>query len=462
VFVEPEKGVRVEDISMDFEYSPATTKGSFRCNDEQLNRIWEVGEYTMFLTTREFFVDGIKRDRWAWSGDAIQSYLMNYYLFFDSDTVKRTIYLLRGKDPVTSHINTILDYTFYWFLSINDYYLYTGDEAFVRAVYPRMKSLMEFVLSRTNAEGMVEGLAGDWVFVDWPDGYLDKKGELSFEQVLFCRSLETMAQCSALAGEKAESEKYRELSVSLREKIESAFWCESKKALVHNRVGGVPSDTVTRYANMFAVLYGYLSPEKEQEIKSNVLYNEQVMSIVTPYMRFYELEALCKLGEQRKVLEEIKSYWGGMINEGATTFWEKYNPAQSGSEHYSMYNRPFGKSLCHAWGASPVYLLGRYYLGVSPTAAGYREFEIRPQLGGLEWMEGSVPTPKGKIDVTVSRKQITVETSEGEGFLYFESSKKPKIQSGNGTTVEALGGNSYRVRISKESGQAVVSYRNPQ
>lgn len=37
---------------------------------------------------------------------------MNYYLFFDSETVKRTIWQLRGKDPVTSHINTIMDYTF--------------------------------------------------------------------------------------------------------------------------------------------------------------------------------------------------------------------------------------------------------------------------------------------------------------------------------------------------------------
>ena len=63
------------------------------------------------LTTREFFIDGIKRDRWVWSGDAIQSYLMNYYLFFDNETVKRTIWLLRGKDPVTSHSNTTVSYT---------------------------------------------------------------------------------------------------------------------------------------------------------------------------------------------------------------------------------------------------------------------------------------------------------------------------------------------------------------
>ena len=94
---------------MEYEFLPEDYRGSFRCNDEELNRIWEVGAYTMHLTTREFFIDGIKRDRWVWSGDAIQSYLMNYYLFFDSETVKRTIWLLRGKDPVTSHTNTIMD-----------------------------------------------------------------------------------------------------------------------------------------------------------------------------------------------------------------------------------------------------------------------------------------------------------------------------------------------------------------
>lgn len=119
---------------MDYEYAPFDTErsGSFRCSDEELNHIWDVAAYTMDLTTREFFMDGIKRDRWTWSGDAIQSYLMNYYLRFDTECVKRTIRQLRGKDPVTAHVNTIMDYTFYWFKSIYDYYLYTADIAFVR------------------------------------------------------------------------------------------------------------------------------------------------------------------------------------------------------------------------------------------------------------------------------------------------------------------------------------------
>ena len=89
---------------------------------------------------------------WVWSGDAVQSYLMNYYLFFDSPTVKRTTRLLRGKDPVTAHTNTIMDYTLYWFNGIYDYYLYSGDKEFVKEIYPKMQTMMDYVLGRTNKE----------------------------------------------------------------------------------------------------------------------------------------------------------------------------------------------------------------------------------------------------------------------------------------------------------------------
>lgn len=41
-----------------------------------------------------------------------------------------------------------------------------------------------------------------------------------------------------------------------------------------------------------------------------------------------------------------------------------------------MYGRKFGKSLCHAWGASPIYLLGKYYLGIKPTSAGYATYLV--------------------------------------------------------------------------------------
>ncbi|HVS95357.1 MAG TPA: hypothetical protein VHE54_02695, partial [Puia sp.] len=416
--------IHVDSVSMLFEYAPLAVRGSFRCSDPEINRIWDVAAYTFHLNTREFFIDGIKRDRWSWSGDAYQSYLMNYYLFFDSATVKRTLWALRGKDPVTSHINTIMDYSFYWFMGIYDYYRYTGDSAFIRLCYPRMVSLMNWVLGRRDANGWLQGLPGDWLFIDWADG-LSKQGELSFEQMVFVRSLETMRLCAAIAGDAEGADRYGRLAGTLRPKLFTDFWDPRREAFVHQRIDGEQGRTITRYTNMFGIFFGYLDSLQRQEVKRNVLLNDSIQHITTPYMQFYELEALCAMGEQRRVLDRMKAYWGGMLALGATSFWEKYDPSEKGVRQYAMYGRPFGKSLCHAWGASPLYLLGKYYLGIRPAAPGYARYTVEPVLAGLEWMEGTVPTPRGNIGLSCNRRQIRVHAVTGEGVLRFPSRTRP-------------------------------------
>ena len=444
--------VSVDSVSMLFEYAPLAVRGSFRCSDPEVNRIWDVAAYTFHLNTREFFIDGIKRDRWIWSGDAYQSYLMNYYLFFDSATVKRTLWALRGKDPVTSHINTIMDYSFYWFMGIYDYYRYTGDTAFVRQCYPRMVSLMDWILGRRDPQGWLQGLPGDWLFIDWADG-LSKKGELSFEQLLFVRSLETMRLCAAIAGDGGGAAMYGRLAGTLRPRLFTDFWDPRREAFIHQRVDGMQGKTITRYTNMFGIFFGYLDSLQRREVKKNVLLNDSIQQITTPYMQFYELEALCAMGEQKQVLSRMKAYWGGMLSLGATSFWEKYDFLEKGVQQYAMYGRPFGKSLCHAWGASPLYLLGKYYLGVRPTAPGYAGYTVEPVLGGLKWMEGEVPTPHGNIKVYCNRSQIRVHAVKGEGLLRFSSRTHPVCKEG---LVSDIGHHVYSINLSPDKDYTVT------
>ena len=444
VYIEKEDGTTYDEVLMDYEFAPFIPQqsGSFRCSDEELNRIWEVAAYTMDLTTREFFVDGIKRDRWTWSGDAIQSYLMNYYLRFDTECVKRTIRQLRGKDPVTAHINTIMDYTFYWFKSVLDYYQYTGDVAFVREMWPHMVSLMDYCLGRTNEEGMAEGKPDDWIFVDWVDFPMHKRGTLAFEQILFAKALSTMQNCAEVLMDHQEETcrvvneptlskdflrvsayKYKTLAERLKTQIKNLFWDEEQHAYLHAIENGEINKQVTKFPNMFAIIYGLSDENERQQIMQHVMLNPTIDPITTPYMRFYELEALCMMGLQSKVLPEIKAYWGGMLHEGATTFWEKYNPQEKGRMHLAMYGRPYGKSLCHAWGASPIYIIGKYFLGIQPTKPGYETYEIRPTLGGLSWMEGEAPTPFGNIHVRMDGQTITVRSDGGQGTLIIGDKK---------------------------------------
>ena len=53
----------------------------------------------------------------------------------------------------------------------------------------------------------------------------------------------------------------------------------------------------------------------------------------------------------------------------------------------------------------------------------FEEFEIRPVLGDLDWMEGDVPTPHGMIHVKMNRQEVSVLATEGSGWLYVDGQK---------------------------------------
>ena len=128
----------------------STNKPAFRCSDETFNEIWRVCE--------------------------------------------RSVWQHPGQDPVTAHADSMADHTFYWFLSIYEHYLYTGNERCVRKAYPRMRKFINYCLSHTDSNGMIQIKSDDQVFVDWLPENRDRKGLRSFEQILYCKSLEDMAQ----------------------------------------------------------------------------------------------------------------------------------------------------------------------------------------------------------------------------------------------------------------------------
>ena len=433
----------IEEMYAMYVYLPIENKARFHSSEEKLNRIYDVALYTLHLNSREFFLDGIKRDRWVWSGDATQSYLLNYYTFFDNPLCKRTMRMLAGKEPTTSHLNTIIDYTSYWFVSLYDYYLYTGDLDFIRQTYRRATELMAFCEKRRDERGFMISPPDEWVFVDWAP--INNSSDVSFIQLLYMRSLEVLAKMADLCGHHDDAKKYQADFEQTRDCFWKTFWNEEKGCFVHGwdrdkkcytHYGDDENNIVTRYTNMFSIFFGYLTPEQTESVKK-VLLDPEVLEITTPYMKFYELMALCEIGDFDTVTGYIRSYWGGMLDLGATSIWETYDPSQSGIEHYAMYGRKYGKSLCHAWGAGPTLLFGKYYLGVRPTAPGYAEFDICPERGGIESIDGSVPTPTGNVEVTIDASHVTVVNhSEGIGTLKLAGHEDRKVAPGETVTTE--------------------------
>ncbi len=412
-------------VTAEHEYLPLEAKGSFSCDNELFNEIYRVCVKTFHLNCREGFLDGIKRDRWVWGGDAYQSARINGYLFADQDIVKRTTIGILGKLPVEQHINTILDYSFFWLIGLYEQYMTYGDIAFLKKMFHRAKALLEFCETRLNESGFVVGKkgdysikTGDWTFIDWSD--IDKTGAVCAEQMLLVAAYRYMNLMSAELGLHSD---YAKKADALLERINAHYWNEEKGAFIDSYESG--RNNVTRHANIFAVMYDLATPLQIESILKNVLKNDAVTKITTPYFRGYELDVLGKLGEFSEIEDALEHYWGAMLGLGATTIWEEFDPTLQGVEHYAMYRNSFGKSLCHAWGAGPVYLFGRYYLGVYPTAPGFKTFRVEPNPGSLREFSGVVPAGDGLVRVEYQKGMLRVMATIPGGTLSWQGTEYP-------------------------------------
>ena len=399
------------------EFMPKNKIGSFKSDSKLLNKIYNISKNTYDLTSNLFFVDGIKRDCWIWGGDAYQSMMFDFYYSFDKDIIKRTLIALRGIDPIASHINGIVDYTFYWIISINEYYLYTGDKKYIEMIYGSVKSMLEYCKRNLDKNGLFVGDDSDWTFVDWAD--TEKSGAVCAIQMLYCKALYCFSQIAKAIEKHDDYELYKKKYDVLKVKINKLYWNEEFGGYITSITDGKATKDFTRHANIFAIVFDIASFSQKKKILENVLKNDNIPRILTPFFSFFEYDALCKMGEFKTVRNKIEEYFGSMANEETGTFWEEYDPDETTNEKYRMYGRPYEKSLCHAWGASPLYFIGRYFMGVVPTKPGYEEFEINPNLFGLKYFKGKVPINNGFVEISANEYEIRVFTDADGGLFKY-------------------------------------------
>ncbi len=395
-----------------YEYLPLEDKAHFTCDDEKIEKIWNICSHTFHLNSREFFLDGIKRDRWVWSGDAYQSFIINRYLFDDRDITKRTILALLGKPEYTCHINTINDYSSFLIIAIWEYCRAYGDTDFAEAVFGKVKALYDFTVSRLGTSGYVIKQPNDWIFIDWGD--VDKSGTLCAEQILLHEASSAMAKLCEIAG--SDGAEYADRAKHLKEAVIRDYWRADRNAFI-DCFDGKNGEHISRQTNVLAIMFDFVDTETALKIKENVLDNNEITPITTPYFKLYELIARCKCGDIENMQRYLSEYWGGMLQFGATSVWEQYDPSASGITHYGMYGKKFDKSLCHAWGSGPIYLLGRFCAGVQQTGTAYKTFKVAPQLGIFGHFDAEVPINGRTVRVKCSRDEVTVFTDAEGGTL---------------------------------------------
>lgn len=384
-----EASLHLKEASAVFRYRNIPYLGTFRCSDNRLNDIWTTGAYTVHLNMQEYIWDGIKRDRLIWLGDMHPETSTIRTVFGNEESFYASLDLAIQQYPLPQWLNGMSAYSMWYLIIQFDWYRHFGNLDFLKKHAAYIAGLIDLIDGKVADDGS-EHLA-ESRFLDWPSSPNAEGVEAGY-RALLCWALQDGAHLCTLLGDKDRAQKCAEIEQRLKKKV-------------------MPPNNLKQAAALMAIA-GLMEPEKASH---DFLLPGGPKGFSTFY-GYYMLEALAKAGHYEEAMDIIRQFWGGMLDMGATTFWEDFNldwTTNAGridefvAEGKKDIHGDFGDycyvgfrhSLCHGWASGPTAWLSEHVLGVEILEPGCKKVRITPHLANLQWAEGTYPTPLGVIRI---------------------------------------------------------------
>jgi hypothetical protein len=249
------------------------------------------------------------------------------------------------------------------------------------------------------------------VFIDWAP--VDDKGESGALNAYYYDALRAAAEMGRLLGEASAAE-YEKRAEAVKQAMNRHLWDAEAHAYRDSILpDGKLSPKISQQTNSLCVYFD-IAPKTEHARILDFIYNPEskkrpggLVEAGSPYFSYYQLAALFHAGRHDQALAYIREKWGAMLDWGATTWWETWNP---------------GASFCHGWSGGPTYNFGSELLGIRPLKPGFQEVLVAPRWLGLNWASGIVPTIKGAVKVAWQRDEVgktaAVRVEAPEGILF--------------------------------------------
>lgn len=387
--VEADIHFQLKEVNAAFVFRDIPYLGSFNSSDSLLNEIWKTGAYTVHLNMQDYLWDGIKRDRLVWVGDMHPEVSTIMAVFGNNNVVSKSLDLSRDITPIPQWMNGISTYSMWWVIIHRDWYYHNGDLEYLKQQREYLLQFLPHLLSKIGKDNK-ETLDGNR-FLDWPSSE-NKKGVDAGLQAMMVWALNAGSEICDIIGERSMAKECRE-GVSRLKKY-------------------VPEPNQSKQA---AALMSIADLWPAQKANTEVIAKDGVKDFSTFY-GYYMLQAMAKAGDYQGAIDAIRTYWGAMLNLGATTFWEDFNmdwvkdaaridelPVSGKKDIHGDYGAycyvGFRHSLCHGWASGPTPWLTEHVLGISVVEPGGKTIRVVPNLGDLQFAEGTFPTPSGIVKV---------------------------------------------------------------
>ncbi len=407
--------VRFQSLRLVESTYPVVADGEFHSSDLRLDRIYEMSQRTLKLCMEDTFTDCPLFEQTLWVGDARSEALFAMSAFGAYDLARRCIRLagesleslpLVGCQVPSGWDAVIPVWSFMWEISLEDYYLETGDLDFIRSVWPMAVKNLE------NARAMLDPETGlfkaeMWNLFDWSK--TDCNHPILIHNTLFLVGAVDAGVRLGVLLEEPKIEEWRLLRQQLVAALAKAWDARKLSWPDSIHADGTASKDACVHTSMLAVLFDAAPVEVLPEVRANVLSpRSELIRVGSPFAGFYLYQTLEKLGAGGEILASILRDYAPMLAGGASTVWETYANSLDWLEDDSFPTR----SHCHGWSASPLYFLPRLALGLIPAEVGGRRFFVSPRVDLLEYASGARPTVHGRIEVAWRREgnRVCIET----------------------------------------------------
>ncbi|MBB6675725.1 alpha-L-rhamnosidase N-terminal domain-containing protein [Cohnella lubricantis] len=408
--------LQVRRLEVEFVHYPYSGEASFRCSDERLSRIWETGRYTTLVNSQSHFEDCPYREAALWVADAVVMAKVVYQISDDPALVRKSLMQgariqnedgsIPGTGPQRNPF-MLPDFCAHWLFGVWEYYAYSGDRAFLEELWPGVLRLAEWFAAQEDESGLFARAdrEGWWCFIDWSED-IERKDRVTALSCFYYKFLITVAAIASELNETEREAKLRGQASCLRNSIRALLRVAGSAVYADCMTDEGVSSSVTAQTNFAAAWSGVMDdPEVSLFIEDYYLAGK-LPPIRGAFFYHIVLETLFRYHYAEEAVRFIRDYWGAMLDRGATTWWETFDPSQPFPTIPSPYlghtptylQDSVPVSLSHGWGASPTYLLSRELLGVNMSAAGIAGVILQPvAVRGIEWVEGVVPTVRGDV-----------------------------------------------------------------
>ena len=386
---------------------PVKKASSFECSDDLLNKIWEMGAYTLSICMQDHYEDCPLREHGQYVGDARVQALMNHYCYSDSALAAKSLWQFVQLQNENGYFNALWptstnhglpDYNLVWVMMLHDHYVHTRDRQLLERLYPNLLLLLNrWATSQENKRGLLVWEPNPdvqpwewWLFIDHAP--LDKRGEVAAYNAFYYAALRYASNLAGVLNELTDMSEWHARSERVFTAFNDQFWSEESGAYVDCNVDGKFSSIISEQTNYLAISFGLADVHKREQIWDSLHTADSIVKSSGPYFDFYVLQAMARMGKAGDALNRIRKVWGGMIDRGATTWWETFDPAWPE-------DKICPSSLCHAWSGAPTYFLPAEVLGVKYSGAQGNELIIQPKPGDLQWAKGSINTHFGVVSI---------------------------------------------------------------